>query len=56
MTCTRCGGDGYINVINLNHHGTVIDVRPCPDCDGTGEIDRVFTDEIEPAAASGEAR
>ncbi len=36
--CTRCGGSGEVRTSQRTPLGTFQSVSPCPDCNGTGEI------------------
>ncbi len=37
-TCAKCGGTGEIRTQQNTPLGTFMNVSPCPDCNGTGEI------------------
>ncbi|MEI3518432.1 MAG: zinc finger domain-containing protein [Clostridia bacterium] len=36
--CTKCGGSGEVRTAQRTPLGTFQSVSPCPDCNGTGEI------------------
>jgi molecular chaperone DnaJ len=36
--CTRCGGSGELQDVQRTVFGTVMTARPCPTCEGTGEM------------------
>jgi molecular chaperone DnaJ len=36
--CSRCGGQGDVQEVARSIFGTVMTTRPCPTCDGTGEV------------------
>jgi molecular chaperone DnaJ len=36
--CTRCGGSGELQEVQRTVFGTVMTARPCPTCEGTGEM------------------
>ena len=37
-TCSKCGGKGQVVFTQQSFFGTVRNVQPCPDCNGTGKI------------------
>ncbi len=37
-TCQKCGGKGQVVFTQQSFFGTVRNVQPCPDCNGTGKI------------------
>ncbi|MCI8416466.1 MAG: molecular chaperone DnaJ [Lachnospiraceae bacterium] len=39
-TCSKCGGKGQVVYTQQSLFGMVQNVRPCPDCNGTGKIIR----------------
>jgi molecular chaperone DnaJ len=36
--CSRCGGQGDVQEVARSVFGTVMTARPCPTCDGAGEV------------------
>ena len=38
VTCPKCGGKGQVVYTQQSMFGMVQNVRPCPDCNGTGKI------------------
>ena len=38
QTCPKCGGKGQVVYTQQSLFGMVQNVRPCPDCNGTGKI------------------
>ena len=36
-TCTKCGGSGQVEYVSQNGFFRTVNVRPCPDCRGTGK-------------------
>ncbi len=38
VTCSKCGGKGQVVYTQQSLFGMVQNVRPCPDCNGTGKI------------------
>ena len=38
VTCPKCGGKGQVIYTQQSMFGMVQNVRPCPDCNGTGKI------------------
>lgn len=38
QTCTKCGGKGQVVYTQQSLFGMVQNVRPCPECNGTGKI------------------
>ena len=38
LTCPKCGGKGQVVYTRQSMFGMVQNVRPCPDCNGTGKI------------------
>lgn len=38
ITCPRCNGSGVIRVKEWTWRGQELAEKPCPDCEGTGEI------------------
>lgn len=38
VTCTKCGGRGQVVYTQQSLFGMVQNVRPCPDCNGTGKV------------------
>ena len=38
QTCSKCGGKGQVVYTQQSLFGMVQNVRPCPDCNGTGKI------------------
>ncbi len=38
VTCQKCGGKGQVVYTQQSMFGMVQNVRPCPDCNGTGKI------------------
>jgi molecular chaperone DnaJ len=36
--CSRCGGSGELQEVQRTVFGTVMTARPCPTCEGTGEM------------------
>ena len=38
VTCPKCGGKGQVVYTQQSMFGMVHNVRPCPDCNGTGKI------------------
>lgn len=38
QTCSTCGGKGQVVTIKQSFFGTVRNVQPCPDCQGTGKV------------------
>ena len=37
-TCSKCGGKGQVVFTQQSFFGTVRNVQPCPDCQGTGKV------------------
>ncbi len=37
-TCSKCGGSGKQQYVSESMFGRTVNVRPCPDCGGTGKI------------------
>ncbi len=38
ITCSKCGGKGQVVYTQQSLFGMVQNVRPCPDCNGTGKV------------------
>ena len=38
QTCSKCGGKGQVVYTQQSLFGMVQNVRPCPECNGTGKI------------------
>jgi molecular chaperone DnaJ len=38
VTCSKCGGKGQVVYTQQSLFGMVQNVRPCPDCNGTGKV------------------
>jgi molecular chaperone DnaJ len=36
--CSRCGGAGELQEVQRSVFGTIMTARPCPTCEGTGEV------------------
>jgi molecular chaperone DnaJ len=51
--CSRCGGQGDVQEVARSIFGTVMTARPCPQCDGTGEV---LTDPCQDCRGEGRIR
>jgi DnaJ-class molecular chaperone len=38
VTCPKCDGDGYLDVMDPDHYGAVIGAQQCPLCEGEGRV------------------
>ena len=51
QTCSKCGGKGQVVYTQQSLFGMVQNVRPCPECNGTGKI---IKEKCPTATAAGE--
>lgn len=53
VTCPTCHGQGMIQEVQRSFLGDVMTTRPCPECDGTGEV---IEDPCKECAGDGRVR
>ena len=52
-TCSECGGSGQVKVVQNSMFGRMVNVRPCPRCNGEGKI---IKDPCKSCQGSGKLR